>query len=46
MDRRDFAMSRALEVTLETSSVQSLSNALDAFSSVLILAVITLLIND
>ena len=45
MDCQDEATSRALEVTYETSSVGSLSNASDAFSSVLISAVITLLMN-
>ena len=46
MDRQDFAMLRALDITPETSSIRSCSNALDAFTSVLISVVITLLMND
>ena len=46
MDRRDFATVRALEVTLETPSVRSRSNSLDAFLSVLISAVVTPHINN
>ena len=45
MDRRDFVMSRTLEVMLETSSVGSSSDASDAFFSVLISVVITPQIN-
>ena len=41
MDYQDFATSCALEVTLETSAVGSRYDASDAFTSVLILAVIT-----
>ena len=45
IDRRDFATSRALEVTLETPSIGSCSYASDTFSSVLISPVITPQIN-
>ena len=41
MDRRDLSTSCALKVIREMPSVGSLSNASDAFSSVLISAVIS-----
>ena len=45
IDARDFATSHTLEVTRETPSIGSWSNASDAFSSVLISADMTPLIN-
>ena len=45
MDCRDEATSRALEITLETPSVRSWSNAPDAFSLVWSSAIINLLMN-